>query len=322
MMKRRFFFKDYLFFSPAERRGVLILLVLILAVLLLGEGLAFFRMRSGSLSAQSGTADTMQARLDSFLASVRAASPSAVRHTDKPRPLQGSRLSPFPFNPNTADSSELCRLGLPGWMARNVVRYREAGGRFRKPADFSRIYGLTEEQFAVQEPYIRISASDAAEVPVRHEEPPVLLLPPAEPPTDTLQWRKYSPGTLVNLNRADTTELKRIPGIGSGIARRIAAYRQHLGGFYRIEQLEEINLDYTQLEEWFSIDTAALRRIPVNRAGVDRLRSHPYIDFYQAKALVEYRRKHGRLKSLKPFVLYDEFTPEDLERIAHYLSFE
>ena len=86
--------------------------------------------------------------------------------------------------------------------------------------------------------------------------------------------------------------------------------------------MEEINLDYRQLTDWFRVDTTAIRRIPVNRTSVDRLRRHPYLNFYQAKALVEYRRKHGPLKSLKPFVLYEEFTREDLERINHYLSFD
>ena len=43
--------------------------------------------------------------------------------------------------------------------------------------------------------------------------------------------------------------------------------------------------------------------------------------FYQAKAIVDYRRKHGRLKNLKPFVLYEEFDPEALERIGHYVCF-
>lgn len=42
---------------------------------------------------------------------------------------------------------------------------------------------------------------------------------------------KYPEGTLVDLSEADTTELKKIPGIGSGIARMIVAYRKRLGGF-------------------------------------------------------------------------------------------
>ena len=160
---------------------------------------------------------------------------------------------------------------------------------------------------------------------------------------------KYEPGTLVNLNKADTTELKKIPGIGSGIARMIVNYRNRLGGFYKVkkipgigsgiarmivnyrnrlggfykvEQLREINLDASQLLSWFSIDEAEIQKIPVNKSSVDRLRNHPYINFYQAKAIVEYRRKHGNLQSLKPLVLYEEFKETDLERIAHYLSFE
>ena len=88
------------------------------------------------------------------------------------------------------------------------------------------------------------------------------------------------------------------------------------------KQLAEINLDYEKLRPWFSIRADSIRRINLNRAGIERLRSHPYIDFYQAKAIVEYRRKHGVLKSLKVFALYEEFTPDDLERISHYACFE
>jgi hypothetical protein len=86
---------------------------------------------------------------------------------------------------------------------------------------------------------------------------------------------KYPSGTLVDLNRADTTELKKIPGIGSGIARLIIGYRQRLGGFYNITQLQEIHLDTTQLQSWFSIDTRAIHLINLNRSSIERLRHHP-----------------------------------------------
>ena len=133
---------------------------------------------------------------------------------------------------------------------------------------------------------------------------------------------KYPEGTMVNLNKADTTELKKIPGIGSAIARLIVSYRNQLGGFYDVEQLKEINLDAAQLHAWFTVDEADIRKLAVNRLSVDRLRRHPYLSFYQAKALVEHRRKHGDLTSLKPFVLYEEFTEADLQRLSHYLSFD
>lgn len=102
----------------------------------------------------------------------------------------------------------------------------------------------------------------------------------------------------------------------------IVDYRQRLGGYYALEQLREIRIDHHQLEAWLHIDPQAVHRINLNRAGIAQLRNHPYLNFYQAKAIVEYRRREGRLSSLKPFALLEEFTEEDLERISHYVCFE
>lgn len=136
---------------------------------------------------------------------------------------------------------------------------------------------------------------------------------------DTLNFFKYAAGTVVELNSADTTELKKIPGIGSGIARMITGYRNRLGGFYDIAQLKEIHLDVEKLRPWFNVATGNTRRLNINRTGIERLKAHPYINFYQAKIIVEYSKKKGILKSLKQLSLYEEFTPQDLERISHYI---
>ena len=180
------------------------------------------------------------------------------------------------------------------------------------PVILASLYGMTEDQYSVLSPYIHIPPEDT----VRHT--PQLYITETVP----VENIKYKTGTILDLNRADTTELKKVPGIGSGIARLIVGYRQRLGGFYQIEQLKDINLDTQQLQAWFSIDLTNVHRINLNHTGIDRLRSHPYINFYQAKAIVEYRKKKGSLTSLKPFSLYEEFTKADLERISHYVCFE
>ena len=63
----------------------------------------------------------------------------------------------FPFDPNTADSTQLRRLGLQNWQIRNIYKFRAAGGIYRKPLDFARLYGLTVKEYRELEPYIRIS---------------------------------------------------------------------------------------------------------------------------------------------------------------------
>lgn len=312
---------EFLYYSRGERRGILALLGVALLLLLGGEMYVHLQSKRADNPDDHLEQEQAMEEYRAFSASIREKEKEekegrksryrAWEEEDETPPLLA------PFNPNTADSATFRQLGLPAWMARNILRYREKGGVFRRAEDFRKIYGLTEEQYTTLRPYIHIPATDST------DQRPSLFL--ADRRKDSLQQAKplkYEPGTRVDLNRADTTELKKIPGIGSGIARLISGYRQQLGGFYSLSQLEDIDLDYRQLADWFRIDTTAIRRIPVNRASVDRLRRHPYLNFYQAKALVEYRRKHGPLKSLKPFVLYEEFTREDLERIGHYLSFE
>ena len=188
------------------------------------------------------------------------------------------------------------------------------GGKFRRAEDFRKVYGLTQEQYEMLLPYIYIATlakpKDTLRLYTRKIE------------EDTLNFFKYAAGTVVELNSADTTELKKIPGIGSGIARMITGYRNRLGGFYDIAQLKEIHLDVEKLRPWFNVVTGNTRRLNINRTGIERLKAHPYINFYQAKIIVEYRKKKGILKSLKQLSLYEEFTPQDLERISHYICFE
>lgn len=307
--------KDFFYFSRWERRGILLLLVLIFAIA--GGSEAYLRHRNGGKADTAGEEEGVAARQEyaAFAASLRQKEQEWTRRTSAYDRIPQPPVQLAPFDPNTADSAALRRLGLPGWMARNVVRYREKGGRFRRAEDFKKIYGLTAGQYETLRPYLRIAPEDTARVTAQ------LYLPPAKADSTERPF-KYPTGTVIDLNAADTTELKKIPGIGSGIARMIAGYRQRLGGFYRIEQLKEINLDHEQLRPWFSIQEDSIRRINLNRAGVDRLRRHPYINFYQAKAFVEYRRKYGELRNLKVFALHEDFTADDLERISHYVCFE
>ena len=313
--------KTFFYFTRSERRGILLLCTLILLV---SGGTQVYRHWQEKASRPSAEERAEQLRMqqeyEDFLATIQEEEEKGrARH--RPPEDTGFRpgkpaVTPFPFDPNRADSLTLCRLGLPGWMARNIVRYRERGGRFRHPEDFRKIYGLTDEQYAALEPYIRIAPQDTA-----RPAPPRLYT--AQTERDTLaRPYKYPAGTVIELNRTDTTELKKIPGIGSGIARLITGYRQRLGGFYALEQLREIDLDPEPLRPWLRIDTTAIRRLNLNRVSVDRLRRHPYFNFYQARAIVEWRKKHGPLRNLKVFALYEEFTEADFERMRHYVCFE
>ena len=137
---------------------------------------------------------------------------------------------------------------------------------------------------------------------------------------------KYAPGTLVELNTADTTILKKVPGIGSTFARRIMKYRELLGGFYDVSQLAEVyGIDeerYQALAPWFIADTLHVRRLEVNALPAAALRKHPYLDYRQAKAIEQLRKQKSRLSGWENLQLIEEFTDTDKKRLTPYLSFK
>jgi DNA uptake protein ComE-like DNA-binding protein len=135
-----------------------------------------------------------------------------------------------------------------------------------------------------------------------------------------------SKGETIELNAADSLALKKLPGIGSAFANRIVNYKKLLGGYYRIEQLQEVYGMYEELYEqllpYLTVNPSEIARIPVNIASLDKLKNHPYINFYQAKAIVELRKKKGKLEKVEELKLLEEFSKEDWMRIEPYLEFQ
>lgn len=219
------------------------------------------------------------------------------------------------FDPNTADSSTLVHLGFKPWQAKNMVKYRAAGGKYRKPEDLKKLYGMTDSMYQALTPYIYIAREEVDSVAVdslRKDSLP--------------RWEEENKDTILNLRTADTVELKMIHGIGSYRARQIVRYREQLGGFVSVEQVLEAkgmeNVDADSLLAHFWIDSVKIEAMNVNSVGVQRLSRHPYLRFEQAQAIYELRRKKIRLDSIQQLQQIECISAETLEKIAPYLNFD
>lgn len=132
---------------------------------------------------------------------------------------------------------------------------------------------------------------------------------------------KIKPGEHVVLNTADTTALKTVPGIGPYYARKIIEYGQRLGGYVSVDQLDEIEGFPLEAKDYLTIEGATPRKLNVNTLSLNELRKHPYLNFYQAKAITDYRRLHGPLHSLSDLRLSKDFPPEVINRLEPYVDF-
>lgn len=309
--------KDFFYYSKFERRAIVLLLLL---VIISGTALIVWR---GLSDGQMSVREEKSAAIDSFLAGVSVRERRFVSPVQQHRqPSEKLQVRLSPFDPNVADSVQLRSLGLGVFVVRNILRYREKGGVFRKPEALSRIYGLTDSQYVALKPYIRIT-SDFHSVSPRRDDSVLVRSVGSKASEHVLTVvRKLPEGSVVPLNQSDTTLLKQIPGIGSGFAKMIVSYRNRLGGFYRVEQLQEIPNIGPEINKWFEPDGIPYRQIRVNQDGLDRLKSHPYMDFYKARAIVEFRRKRGRIKGMSQIAMFEEFSEDDLKRLEPYFSFD
>ena len=220
----------------------------------------------------------------------------------------------FPFDPNTADSTQLLRLGLQPWQVRNIYKYRAKGGIYRQKEDFARLYGLTVKQYRELEPYIRISSD--------YQPASTLVGKRQQAERDTLRYPvKIQADQHVVLNTADTTQLKKVPGIGSYYASEIFRHGQRLGGYVSVDQLDEIEDLPQTSKQYFVIANAHPKRLNINRLTLQQLRHHPYVNFYMAKAITDYRRLHGNIKNLNELRLSKDFTDEVIRRLEPYIEY-
>lgn len=219
------------------------------------------------------------------------------------------------FDPNTADSSTLVHLGLKPWQAKNILKYRAAGGRYRKAEDIKKLYGMTDSMYHALEPYICIAVVDTVDS-VKLDTMRVDTFP---------RWKSDKKDTVLNIRTADTTELKMIRGIGSYRARQIVRYREQLGGFARVEQvLEAKGMEHMadSVLNSLVLDSVVIDSLNINRISVQRLSKHPYLRFEQAKAIYELRRKYVRLDSIEQLYELDCLSPETIQKITPYLNFD
>lgn len=296
--------KEFFYFPKSDRRAMIFLLaVVVLSAVVVGI------MDKGGMSSQLARTDSLTADSSIRKAAVRRGGQYVYNVETVSRELSA-------FDPNTADSTLLLSLGLQPWQVRSIYRYRAKGGIYRQPSDFARLYGLTVKQYKELLPYIHISDEykPAAEVYGRTDA--------VRSGRDTLRYPvKLQPGQYVTLDDADTASLRKVPGIGRYYASRIVRYRNDLGGYVSVAQLSEIEGIPEAALSYFRVTGGAVRKLNLNRLTLNELKHHPYINFYQARRIIDYRRLKGPLHSIDDLRLLKDFSQRDIERLRPYVEF-
>ncbi|WP_321515442.1 helix-hairpin-helix domain-containing protein [Marinifilum fragile] len=352
--------REYFSYSTSEKRGLLVLALILITVFVLPEFI--------NTDPTPDSIPKKNENLDSLIAILSS---------------KGKLKNPalFLFDPNKASAEDFKKLGLRDYQARNILKYREKGGVFRSKADFRKIYGIKDDDYNRLKDYINIPPAikkeDVKNIAKRRVE---LELFNFDPNTiDKAEWEKLgvndrmsnriikylSTGArfkntddlgkiygfdslllerlkpyvrikplkeksvkieLVDLNLADTSILKTLPGIGKTLSNRIVKYKDMLGGYISKSQLLEVygisEETFRAIENRVCVSPVLLQKISINQCNAKILGQHPYISRRMSSDIVKYRERVGNFTSVEDLKNKHLLSDSVFQKVQPYLSIE
>lgn len=135
-------------------------------------------------------------------------------------------VKPFYFDPNSIDSVDALKIGIPLKQVTTLMKYRRKGGRFYRKEQLANLYGLSKELVAQLTPYVRIatenttykySATNHGSFPFKHSN----------------DW-------TIDINAATEIEWKHKTHLSMSLIKRIMRYKNFIGSFRTIQDLKKV----------------------------------------------------------------------------------
>jgi competence protein ComEA len=315
MWKR--FISDYLNFTKKERAGIVVLFILIAFFVAVPFFFPFF------IHTKPTDAALFKKQIDLLQVQQADSNKYTKRNVDREdyqnyREPENSRYPNktkgelFAFDPNTLDEAGWKRLGIRDKTIATIQNFVQKGGRFYKPEDIGKIWGLHEDEVQRLVPFVQIKNKQKENYPAKQ------LYANKEYIKST-----YS-NTLIDINTADTTVLIALPGIGSKLSQRILSFREKLGGFYKVDQIGETyglpDSTFQKIKKRFVISEIPLHQIDINTATVEEMKIHPYLRYAIANAIVQYRTQHGNFGTLEDVKKIMLVTEDIFNKVSPYLK--
>jgi competence protein ComEA len=221
-----------------------------------------------------------------------------VSTSSKQKYVSEKSISLFNFDPNTVTQNELQNLGFSSKQAKTLKNFREMGGRFKSKEDLKKIYGVSDKLYQSLEPYIQFPEKEVK-----------------EEIQETLE--------IVELNSAKFYEIKKGLNITSKQAGMVISYREKIGGFVNLSQLNEVygleDFDLKSVAK-VEINLQSISLININTATFKELVAHPYLSFSDVKKIVNYRDMHGDFVDLEQIHQNNLINLKQYRKIAEYLT--
>ncbi|MEE4258843.1 MAG: helix-hairpin-helix domain-containing protein [Bacteroidales bacterium] len=304
--------KSFLSLNKSEQRGILVLLLLIILLFAINLLLPYL------ISDESNDFSSFKNEIENFQQSQqRIADSLRIEHMQNRgelnEELAGQKLNPFPFNPNQLPREVWLKLGLTEKQISTIKNYEAKGGKFKTEQDLKKMYSISDAEFAILEPYIRIPSEFKTRI-----SPLESKIEERQPITKKIRYLN------TEINSADSATFVNALKLPPWIAARIISYRDIMGGFYKPSQLKEVygldSSEYHIIEKYLQVDTSLIVKLHINTAGFKEILRHPYTSYDITKEIVNYRNQRGIFKATDQLIELGILTESNYIKLKPYLS--
>ena len=280
--------RSHFVFNKQERSGIFFLFLFLVAI----QSTLYYRSFKSETSIKSAYLFTLESRLDSLK-----------------RLENGQKKSIFyRFNPNFISDFRAYSLEMDVEETDRLFSFRAGGKYLNSARDFQSVTGVSDSLLKEISPYFRF--------PERKGRKKALI-----------STKKKEVIRIKDLNQVKAEELQTIKGVGLKLSERIIKYRKYLGGFSVDEQLHEVyglrkEVIERTLLKFRVLSLPEIKKQNINTISLRDLMTLPYINYEDAKKIISFRSKFGRINSINELTKIQDFSAEKITRIGLYLKID
>ncbi|GAA4037113.1 helix-hairpin-helix domain-containing protein [Flavobacterium cheonhonense] len=218
----------------------------------------------------------------------------------------------YPFNPNFITDFKGYKLGMSVAEIDRLLAYRKQNKFVNSAAEFQAVTKVSDSLLNAISPYFKFPdwVNNKKEYTTSIAKP---------------TFNKPEKIVVVDINQATKADLMKVYGIGDKISDRILEYKNKLGAFVSMEQLDDVwGLSpevIAKLNQNFEVkSTAGIQKININNASIKELSHFPFFKYALAKEIVVFRSMNGDIKT-EDLSKIKGFPVDKIKIIALYLEF-
>jgi len=284
--------KYWLDLDASQRKGILLLLILMIASLAYFFYVRFQPIKSSDfLDLDDADINRIQTHIDSL-------------NREKQREEKKPKI--YPFNPNFLTDYKGYQLGMTSDEIDRLISYREADNWVNSSSEFQKVTLVSDSLLKEIEPYFKFPDFVKKESASSKTSESNTTLPKKD------------------INEATLEELTSISGIGEVLGKRIIHQKNRLGGYLDLIQLKDVwglKYDVRQKlnERFYANPPENFQKQDLNEITVINLTEIPYFDYELAREVINFRQLNEGIDNFDDLAKIQDFPYHKIDRIKLYL---